>query len=184
MLDWVKDRLHIAYARRPGYRYVDTDQVIQELRPKLFAVPGVIAFMQNPPPIQIGGRLTKSQYQFTLQGPDTTELYREAQNLEGALGKVMGLQDVTTDLQISNPQVNVDIDRDNASALGVSAFQVENALETAYSSRQISTIYTPNNEYLVIAELLPRYQMDPRRSPCSTFDRARGNLCRSMPSPS
>jgi hydrophobic/amphiphilic exporter-1 (mainly G- bacteria), HAE1 family len=162
MLDWFKDRLHIAYARDSKYRYLDTDQVIQELRPKLFAVPGVMTFMQNPPPIQIGGRLTKSQYQFTLQGPDTTELYREAQNLDGALQKVEGLQDVTTDLQVSNPQVNVDIDRDKASAMGVNAFQVENALETAFSSRQISTIYTPNNEYLVIAELLPQYQMDPQ----------------------
>ena len=101
-----------------------------------------MAFMQNPPPIQIGGHLTKSQYQFTLQGPDTKELYREARKLEGELRSVPGLQDVTTDLQVSNPQVNVEIDRDKANALGVSAFQVENALETAYSSRQISTIYT------------------------------------------
>ena len=162
MLEWLKGRLHLAYPHDPNFRYIDTDQVIQELRPKLFGVPGVMSFMQNPPPIQIGGRLTKSQYQFTLQGPDTTVLYREAQNLEGALRKVDGLQDVTTDLQISNPQVNVDIDRDRASAMGVNAFQVENALETAYSSRQISTIYTPNNEYLVIAELLPQYQMDPQ----------------------
>ena len=82
--------------------------------------------------------------------------------LEGELRSVPGLQDVTTDLQVSNPQVNVDIDRDKANSLGVSAFQVENALETAYSSRQISTIYTPNNEYWVLAELLPKYQIDPQ----------------------
>jgi HAE1 family hydrophobic/amphiphilic exporter-1 len=121
-----------------------------------------MAFMQNPPPIQIGGYLTKSQYQFTLQGPDTKELYREAQKLNDALSRVPGLQDVNTDLQVSNPQVDVEIDRDKANALGVSAFQVENALETAYSSRQISTILTPNNEYWVVAELLPQYQMDPQ----------------------
>ena len=78
------------------------------------------------------------------------------------MSTVPGLQDVNTDLQVSNPQVNVEIDRDKANALGVSAFQVENALETAYSSRQISTIYTPNNEYWVMAELLPQYQMDPQ----------------------
>jgi HAE1 family hydrophobic/amphiphilic exporter-1 len=161
MLEWLKDRLHIPYPRDPALRYLHTDLVIQEMRPRLFAVPGVMAFMQNPPPIQIGGRLTKSQYQFTLQGPDTQELYREALKLEGELRTTPGLQDVTTDLQVSNPQVDVDIDRDKANALGVSAFQVENALETAYSSRQISTIYTPNNEYWVIAELLPQYQMDP-----------------------
>ena len=162
MLEWFKDRLRIPYPRDPALRYLHTDQVIQEMRPRLFAVPGVMAFMQNPPPIQIGGRLTKSQYQFTLQGPDTTELYREALKLEGELRTTPGLQDVTTDLQISNPQVDVDIDRDKANALGVSAFQVENALETAYSSRQISTIYTPNNQYRVIIELLPQYQMDPQ----------------------
>jgi HAE1 family hydrophobic/amphiphilic exporter-1 len=121
-----------------------------------------MAFMQNPPPIQIGGYLTKAQYQYTLQGPDTRELYREAEKLQGALSTVPGLQDVNTDLQISNPQVNVEIDRDKANALGVSAFQVENALETAYSSRQISTILTPNNEYWVLAEILPQYQMDPQ----------------------
>ena len=132
------------------------------MRPRLFAVPGIMAYMQNPPPIQIGGYLTKSQYQFTLQGPDTKELYREAQKLEGELSTVPGLQDVNTDLQVSNPQVDVEIDRDKANALGVSAYQVETALETAYSSRQISTILTPNNEYWVMAELLPQYQMDPQ----------------------
>ena len=162
MVNWFKDRLHIPYPHDPKYRYLDTDQVLEELRPRFFSVPGIMAFMQNPPPIQIGGRLTKSQYQFTLQGPDTNELYREAGKLEGELRSAPGLQDVTTDLQVSNPQVNVEIDRDKANALGVSAFQVENALETAYSSRQISTIYTPNNEYWVMAELLPKYQMDPQ----------------------
>jgi HAE1 family hydrophobic/amphiphilic exporter-1 len=162
MLEWFEDRLHIPYPRDPKHRYIDTDQVIQGLRPKLVSVPGIIAFMQNPPPIEIGGRLTKSQYQFTLQGPDTKELYHHALNLEGELRTVPGLQDVTTDLQVSNPQVNLEIDRDKATAMGVTAFQVENALETAYSSRQISTIYTPNNEYWVIAELLPQYQMDPQ----------------------
>ena len=162
MLEWFKDRLHISYPRDPNYRYIDTDGVLQEMRGKLFSVPGIMAFMQNPPPIQIGGRLTKSQYQFTLQGPDTKELYREALKLEGELRTVPGLQDVTTDLQVSNPQVNVEIDRDKASAMGVTAFQVENALETAYSSRQVSTIYTPNDEYWVIAELLPQHQMDPQ----------------------
>jgi HAE1 family hydrophobic/amphiphilic exporter-1 len=162
MVDWFKDRLRIPYPHHPQYRYLDTDQVLQEMRPVLVGIPGIMAFMQNPPPIQIGGELTKSQYQFTLQGPDTKELYREALKLEGELGSVAGLQDVNTDLQVSNPQVNVEIDRDKANALGVSAYQVENSLETAYSSRQISTIYTPNNEYWVLAELLPKYQMDPQ----------------------
>jgi len=162
MTNWFKDRLHIAYPHDPIYRYIDTDQVLQEMRPQLFAIPGIMAFMQNPPPIQIGGHLTKSQYQFTLQGPETKELYRESLKLESELRSVPGLLDVTTDLQVSNPQVNVEMDRDRANALGVSAFQVENALETAYSARQISTIYTPNNEYWVLAELLPKLQIDPQ----------------------
>jgi HAE1 family hydrophobic/amphiphilic exporter-1 len=176
MVNWFKDRLHIPYPHDPKYRYLDTDQVLETLRPRLFAVPGIMAFMQNPPPIQIGGRLTKSQYQFTLQGPETKELYREALKLEGELGSVPGLQDVTTDLQVSNPQVNVEIDRDKANALGVSAFQVEDALETAYSSRQISTIYTPNNEYRVLAELLPKYQMDPQALSLLYLHSSRGQL--------
>jgi HAE1 family hydrophobic/amphiphilic exporter-1 len=162
MMEWFKDRLHVPYPRDPKYRYLSTDQVLQEIRPRLFAVPGIMAFMQNPPPIQIGGYATKGLYQFTLQGPDTKELYREAQKLNDTLSTVPGLQDVNTDLQDSNPQVDVEIDRDKANALGVSAFQVENALETAYSSRQISTILTPTNQYWVLAELLPQYQMDPQ----------------------
>jgi len=137
------------------------DQVIEELRPKLATVPGVKAYMQNLPPIRIGGQLTKSLYQFTLQSPDTEELYRSATLLEAKWRDVPGLQDVASDLQIKNPQINVVIDRDKASALGVSAQQVEDALYTAYGTRQISTIYAPNNEYRVIMELAPLYQRDP-----------------------
>jgi HAE1 family hydrophobic/amphiphilic exporter-1 len=145
----------------PEYRLVTTDQVIQELRPKLAAIPGVLCFMQNPPPIQLGAHLTKSQYQYTLEGPDTTELYRDAQTLAGKISNLPGFQDVTTDLQIDNPQVNVHIDRDKASALGVTAEQIESALTTAYGGGRISTIYAPTNEYWVISELEPQYQMKP-----------------------
>jgi len=137
------------------------DEVIQRLRPKLGVVPGIRAFMQNLPPIRIGGQLTKSLYQFTLQSPDTGELYKYAPQLETRLKGLKELQDVTSDLQIANPQVNVGIDRDKAATLGVTAQQVEDALYTAYGMRQISTIYAPNNEYQVIMELLPQYQLDP-----------------------
>jgi hydrophobic/amphiphilic exporter-1 (mainly G- bacteria), HAE1 family len=160
--DLVKRILHLPRAPRdPELRYISTDDVIDNLRPKLMSVPGIMAFMQNPPPIRIGGRLTKSLYQFMLQGPDTKELYSVAEQFQEKISKLPGLQDVTTDMLIHNPQVNVEIDRDKATALGVSAYQIEDALATAYSSRQISTIYTPNNEYWVIGELLPEYQMDP-----------------------
>jgi len=141
--------------------HLSTDEVIGELHPKLLAVPGILAFMQNPPPIEIGGRLTKSRYQFTLQGTDTLELYRYAGELEQKMDALPGLQDVTSDLQIANPQVNVEIDRDRASVLGVTAFQVEDALASAYGDRQVSTIYRPDNEYRVITELEPQYQRDP-----------------------
>ncbi len=146
---------------KPREQRPHVDQVIQKLRGKLADVPGMRVFMQNLPPIRIGGQLTKSQYQFTLQSPDTEELYRNAPLLEAKLRELPGLQDVTSDLQIKNPQVNVEIDRDKAASLGVTAAQVEEALYTAYGSRQISTIYAPNNQYRVIMELLPEYQADP-----------------------
>ena len=142
-------------------RQLSAEEIIQELRPKLARVPGIQAFLQIVPPIRIGGLLTKSQYQFTLQSPDTEVLYRYAPILEARLRQLPGLQEVTSDLQIKNPQVNVEINRDKASALGVTAQQVEDALASAYSSRQVSTIFTPNNEYQVILELEPRYQTDP-----------------------
>ena len=137
------------------------DDIAQSLRPVVGKIPGLAVYMQNPPPIRIGGQLTKSQYQFTVQGPDTNELYQFEPQLEERLRQLPDLQDVTSDLQMKNPQVNIDIDRDKAAALGISATQVEDALYTAYGSRQISTIYAPNNAYRVIMELQPQFQLDP-----------------------
>jgi HAE1 family hydrophobic/amphiphilic exporter-1 len=141
------------------------DQIAQELRPVVGGIPGINVYLQNPPLIRIGGQLTKSQYQYTVQSPDTQELYATAPKLESALKQSKLLQDVTSDLLMKNPQVNVEIDRDKASVLGVSATQVEDALYTAYSSRQISTIYAPNNAYRVVMEVLPEYQRDPSALP-------------------
>jgi HAE1 family hydrophobic/amphiphilic exporter-1 len=142
-------------------RKLSADEIIQNLRPKVAQVPGIQMFMQNLPAIRIGGQLTKSQYQFTLQSPDPDELYRRAAELEGKMRALPQLQDVTSDMQIKNPQVNIEINRDKASALGVTAQQIEDALYYAYGSRQVSTIFAPNNQYQVILELDPRYQMDP-----------------------
>jgi HAE1 family hydrophobic/amphiphilic exporter-1 len=140
-------------------------ELVQQVRPVLSQVPGISAYPQVLPPIRIGGTLTKSQYQFTLQSPDTSELYEHAPKLETKLRTDPAfrtlLQDVTTDLQIKNPQVNVDIDRDKASSLGITASQIEDALNTAYSQRQVSTIYAPNNSYRVITETEDQYQLDP-----------------------
>jgi HAE1 family hydrophobic/amphiphilic exporter-1 len=142
-------------------RRLNADEVIQYLRPKLAKIPGIQVFLQNPPPIRIGGQLTKSQYQFTLQSPDIKELYEHAPKLEAHMRALPSLQDVTSDLQINNPQVNVEIDRDKASALGVTANQIEDALFSAYGARQISTIFTSINQYQVILEVEPQYQLDP-----------------------
>jgi hydrophobic/amphiphilic exporter-1 (mainly G- bacteria), HAE1 family len=137
------------------------DEIIQELRPQFAKILGIRVFLQNPPPIRIGGSLSKSQYQFTLQGADTSELYEWAPKLEEKLRALPGLQDVTSDLQLKNPQVKVGIDRDRAATLGVTPARIEDALYTAYGSRQISTIYAPNNQYQVIMEVAPEHQLDP-----------------------
>jgi hydrophobic/amphiphilic exporter-1 (mainly G- bacteria), HAE1 family len=157
-------------------RDLSADEIIQELRPKVSQVPGIQMFMQNLPAIRIGGQLTKSQYQFTLQSPDTAELYRSAMELEGKMRGLPQLQDVTSDLQINNPQVNIDINRDKASALGVTAQQIEDALYYAYGSRQVSTIYAPNNQYQVILELEPQYQTDPSALSMLYIQSATGQL--------
>jgi len=145
----------------PRARRRSIARVIDELRPKVAAVPGLRVFMQQLPTIRIGGQLTKSQYQFTLQGTNTNELYRAAQGFEKQMRAIPGLADVTSDLQLQSPQVNVVIDRDKASALGVTADQIENALYDAYGDRWISTIYAPNNQYRVIIELEERWQLAP-----------------------
>ncbi|MDB4873853.1 MAG: multidrug resistance protein [Gemmatimonadetes bacterium] len=134
--------------------------IVASLRAKLSRVPGITAYASLPPAIQIGGRQSKSQYQFTMQAQDVATLYAAAQKLLDAARKSDLLQDVTSDMQNNNPQVNVDINRVRAAAFGVTANQVESSLYDAYGSRQVSTIYTPSNEYEVIMELLPQYQQD------------------------
>jgi HAE1 family hydrophobic/amphiphilic exporter-1 len=104
--------------------------------------------------------VTKSQYQYTLQGPDVGELYRAAPQLAAGIQALPGFQDVTTDLQIKNPQINIDIDRDKAASLGITAAQIEDALYSAYGTRQVSTIYADTNQFQVILELKPEYQLD------------------------
>ncbi len=146
---------------KPRNQRLPADQVARELNPKLNSVPGIRTYLQVPASIRIGGRPTKTQYQFTLQSADIDALYDNAAKLERALRGIPTLQDVTTDLQIKNPQVSVRIDRDRATSLGVTVQQIEQALYDAYGSRQVSTIYTPNNQYWVILELLPEYQRDP-----------------------
>jgi HAE1 family hydrophobic/amphiphilic exporter-1 len=145
---------------KPRSERPQVDQVIQELRPKLAAVPGITVYLRNDPPIRIGGIFSKALYQFTLQGASTSELFGASQDFLTKMQQLPGLEDVTSDLQIKNPQINVVIDRDKSSALGVTANQVEDALYSAYGFRQVSTIFAPNNQYRVILELEPQYQRD------------------------
>ncbi|OGW54538.1 MAG: acriflavine resistance protein B, partial [Nitrospirae bacterium RBG_13_43_8] len=157
-------------------RRLSADEIIQELRRKVSHVPGIQMFMQNLPPIRIGGRLTKSEYQFTLQSPDTDELYKYSEIFLSKLKELPLLQDVTTDLQMKNPQVNVEIDRDKASSLNVTAEQIESGLGAAYGSLQISTIYGPTNQYQVITEVDPKYQRDPSALPLLYIRSSSGTL--------
>jgi len=143
-------------------RTVSVDGLIESWRGKLSAIPGLLVFMQNPPPIRIGARFTESQYQLTLQSPNTQQLYKYATVLEQKLRSLSDLRGVSSDLEIANPQAYIQIDRDKAHSLGVSAQAIEDALSLAYGSEQISTIYTPSNEYWVEMELEPQYQADPR----------------------
>jgi hydrophobic/amphiphilic exporter-1 (mainly G- bacteria), HAE1 family len=135
--------------------------VVQQLRRDLAKIPGINSYAVMPDIIPIGGRMSKSQYQFTLQSPDTDELYNYAQQLEQKMHGVAAIQDVTSDLQLKNPELNVEVDRDKASALGITAEQVEDTLGYAYAQSQVSTIYQPNNAYRVIVEVQPQFQNDP-----------------------
>jgi HAE1 family hydrophobic/amphiphilic exporter-1 len=142
-------------------RKKDVEAIIDDLRPRLATVPGVRIYLQNPPLVQVGGQVTKSPYQLTLQGPDRDELYAKANELMQKMAAMPQLLDVTSDIQTKNPQLNVDIDRDKAAAVGVTAQQIEDALNNAYGTRQISTIYATSNEYQVILEVKPEFQRDP-----------------------
>jgi HAE1 family hydrophobic/amphiphilic exporter-1 len=136
-------------------------QIIERLRPDIAKVPGIEVYMQNPPTVRIGGQVSKSLYQFSMQSPDRNQLYATARQLKKALKAVPGLEDLTSDLEVTSPQVDVDIDRDKAAALGVTASQIENAFYDAYGPRWVSTIYAPVNEYKVLLELAPQFQADP-----------------------
>ena len=144
-------------------RTLSVDQVIAELRPKLAQLPGIRAYMTNQPPINLGAGQGggRALYQFTLQDTDTAELYKYAPIVEDKIRRLSGLEDVSSDLLLKNPQVAVDMDRNKVSALGLTANQVETALYNAYGTRQVSMIYAPNNQYQVILQVAPQFQRDP-----------------------
>ncbi|HEY7637613.1 MAG TPA: efflux RND transporter permease subunit [Gemmatimonadales bacterium] len=141
-------------------RPLDADGAARSITQKLSVVPGMRVYLNNPPVINIGGRSSKSQYQFTLSSSDVDQLYQAAGTFEQRLHQVPGLADVTSDLQIKNPQVQVTVNRDRAAALGIDVNTIESALYNAYGARQVSTILTSSNQYWVVMELLPQYQRD------------------------
>jgi len=143
-------------------RKMTVDDVIASLRPKFAQIPGIRTFMVNQPPINLGGGgQNRALYQFTMQDTDTDELYKWAPVMEQAIRQSRGFEDVSSDLQINNPLVTVDMNRDKLSMLGLSATQVETALYNAYGTRQVSQIYAPNNQYQVILRVAPEFQNDP-----------------------
>ncbi len=138
------------------------DEIIQRLRPKLAQVPGIKVYMQNPPVIRIGGQITAAQYQYTLQSTDLAELYEWTGNLTQKIRQLPGFVDVTNNLNNLSPVVGVEIDRDKLSSLGLSFGQVEDAMQSAFSARQVSTIYGSTAQYQVILEVAPEFQADPQ----------------------
>ncbi|HLK65414.1 MAG TPA: efflux RND transporter permease subunit [Bryobacteraceae bacterium] len=157
-------------------RELGVNDIIKELRPKLAAYAGVKSYLQNPPTIQIGGQVTKSLYQFSLQTPDKQELYDQTEKLAKEVEKLPGVEDVTTDVAVTTPEVDVTIDRDKAAAMNVNANTIENALYDAYGPRWVSTIYGSINEYKVLLELEPKYQRDPRALSMLYFKNTNGRL--------
>jgi HAE1 family hydrophobic/amphiphilic exporter-1 len=142
-------------------RILNVDQIIEELRPKVMAVPGLFTFLQNPPPITVSGQNSASVYQLTLQSASLKEIYAWAPQLAAKMRQLPGFVDINTDMQINAPQVMVDMDRDRAQALGVTPEQIQDALYSAYGTREVSVIYAPADQYSVIMEVEPQYQRTP-----------------------
>ncbi len=142
-------------------RALSVDETIDSLRPRLAQVPGIMTFLQNPPPITINGQFTTSIYQMTVQSVNLQEIYEWVPRITDKIRTLPGFLDVNSDLLIASPQVMVDIDRDRAQALAVTPEQIQAALYTAYGDRQVSNIYAPANQYSVILEVQPEYQNTP-----------------------
>ena len=138
---------------KPRRERPSATDIVNDLRPQLARIPGIRSFPQVPPVIRIGGSSSKAPYQFTLASVDLGPLYTATPKIEAALRALPALTDVTSDLQITSPQVFVKVKRDQASALGIPLSDIENALYNAYGSRQVSTIYTSSDQYSVILEV-------------------------------
>jgi HAE1 family hydrophobic/amphiphilic exporter-1 len=132
--------------------------VIQRLRGKLADIPGISLVMQTVQNLNVGVRPSRAEFQYTLQGGDLGELYGWANTLEGRIKQLRGVVDVNSDLQITNPEAEITIDKDRALALGVDADSIRDTLYSAFGSRQIADIFTPFNDYAVLLEVDPKYR--------------------------
>ncbi|MEO7651839.1 MAG: efflux RND transporter permease subunit, partial [Bryobacteraceae bacterium] len=150
-------RLYVQLKPR-AERTMSATEVVNKLRPKVSNFPGIRVFISVPPALRVGGRSSKSSYELTLQGPDTADLYKQSQILERQMAKLPSILDVTTDLQIRNPRVMVEIDRDKAAALQINAQQIQSSLYNAYGPSWVSTIYSPIAQHKVLLEIQPEYQ--------------------------
>lgn len=139
-------------------RDFSVNQIVERLRPQVSRFPGVKVLMMIPQAIRVGGHSSRTAYDFTLQGPETNELYKQAQRFEKVIARMPEVQDVNTDLQIRTPRIHVDIDRDKAAALQLNTAQIQSVLYDAFGPRWASTIYAPQNQYRVLLEMLPKYQ--------------------------
>jgi HAE1 family hydrophobic/amphiphilic exporter-1 len=144
-------------------RTQSADEIITELRRAVRKVPGIDVSFRNPPAIQAGSAVSSSNYQYVLQGSDLTELQNASLKLQEQMADIPGIRDVSTDLDLTNPEIRVKILHDRAAALGINATDIQTALYNLYGQSQISTIYTASNEYQVIADIDPRYQKDPQQ---------------------
>ncbi|HEV2100372.1 MAG TPA: efflux RND transporter permease subunit, partial [Stellaceae bacterium] len=142
-------------------RDATAEQIIQRLRKKVAAIQGAKFFMQVPQNITVGGRLSRTQYQYTLTDTNNDELNHWAPILAKAMKKLPELQDVASDQQIAAAHLAIDVDRDAASRLGLSANLIDQTLYDAFGQRQVATIYTATNQYKVVLEVQPQFQNDP-----------------------
>ena len=153
-------RLFIALKPRKE-RHENSTALIQRLRHTANTVPGMAVYFQSVQNINITGRISKSEYQYTLQSSDTQLLYDVAPKLRDRIAEIDGLRDVTADLYIKNPQMTVEVDREKSAVYGVTIDQIRQELFNAFGARQVATIYTPTNDYQVILESQPQFQADP-----------------------
>jgi hydrophobic/amphiphilic exporter-1 (mainly G- bacteria), HAE1 family len=148
-------------ALKPKSERGPLEPVLARMRKNTTAVTGMAVFFQMIQNINVGGKINKSQYQYTLQSSDTDALYKIAPELREKISHLPGLLDVTTDLYVTNPQVMIDVDREKTAVYGITIDQVRQELFNAFGNRQVATIYTPSNDYQVILEAKPEFRTNP-----------------------